>query len=366
MDVLVLKPGRETLDYAYMRNGQNCPVLTARVSDSRALPSDREALHGALEQVREAIRRAGLFDGPEAIAVRVLFGGTDFSGPTAATPETLGKLEALIPRAPLHLPLVLALVEGCREAFPEAPVVLVFETAFFSQLPPREYLYGLSAEFQKAAGIRRYGFNGLFHEAACRYVVRARRKKDLGGPARILSLCLEPQPEVAAVAGKRPLMVTSGVTPLEGLPGQTTSGEIDSTILLSLVQELGWGPEQINSLLTQQSGLLGLVGEPVTVDTVLRSKEEKLRLAREVLQYRFLLACGMGVAAMAGLDALVFSGRYAAAGEVLGPWLLSKLGGVAQAQGHKVSCDCFRESLERVIADDAAAEALALLRPVCV
>lgn len=361
MDVLVLKPGRRTLDYACMRSGQNCPVLSARLHDSHVQPSGSESLCAVLQRVREEIVAAETFPGPDAIAVRVLFGGPIFQGPAVATPEVLRRLESLIPRAPLHLPLVLSLVEGCRKVFPEMPVVLVFETAFFAQLPPREALYGLSAEFQKTAGIRRYGFNGLFHEAACRSVNRARQRKDLGTPARILSLCLEPQPEVAAVAGKRPLMVTSGVTPLEGIPGQTTSGEIDPTILLSLVQDLGWGPEQINALLTEQSGLQGLVGKPVTVDTVLRSHDEKHRLAREVLQYRFLLACGAGIAALSGLDALVFSGRYAAAGEVLGPWLLSRLSGVADVRAHKVSCDCFRESLDWAIADIAAAEVLPLL-----
>jgi len=362
--VLILKPGRDTLDYAYMTNGQNCPTLSARVYDSQEAESDQEALDAALQRIRRELSDTKSINEPEAIAVRVLFGGPDFHKPAVVTPEVIQKLESLIPYAPLHLPLVLALLRGCSEIFPGVPVVLVFETAFFAGLPAREYLYGLNADFLKTTGIRRYGFHGIFHKAAFRYISRRRKKKDLDRPARVLSICLEPQPEVAAVIGSRPLMVTSGVTPLEGIPGQTTSGEIDPTIVLTLLQRLGWGPEQINTLLTRDSGLSALAGERVALDSVLLSGQEKHQLARELLQYRFLLACGAGIAAMGGLDALVFSGRFAAAGKVLGPWLVSKLNCAIQPEENNVSCDCLYESLDRIIADTTSADVLATALPV--
>lgn len=364
MRVLILKPGRGTLDYAYMRNGQNCPLLSARVYDNEEAESDRESLRDALLEVRQAIWEAETYPEPEAIAVRVLFGGSLFRAPAVAAPDVLRGLEELVPHAPLHLPLVLALTQECGEVFPGVPVVLVFETAFFAELPAREHLYGLSADLLKSMGLRRYGFNGIFHQAAVQSVVRQRAKRGLSSPARILSLCLDPQPEVAAMIGSRPLMVTSGVTPLEGIPGQTTSGEVDPTIVLTLAQTLGWGPERINMLLTQESGILGLAGRAATLETVLRANDSGLRLAKEVLQYRMLLACGSGIAAMGGLDVIVFSGRFAAAGEVVGPWLTSKLKSITTLRNNQVTCDCFYESLDRIIADTASAEILARMATV--
>ena len=88
-------------------------------------------------------------------------------------------------------------------------------------------------------------------------VGRQLRKELNINSARIISICLEPQPEVAAVKGLRALMVTSGATPLEGIPGHTTCGQIDPSIVLTLSESAGWGPEKINTELTKQSGLLG-------------------------------------------------------------------------------------------------------------
>jgi acetate kinase len=148
-------------------------------------------------------------------------------------------------------------------------------------------------------------------------------------------------------------MVTGGATPLEGLPGLTTCGEIDPALVLTLGDRLGWGPEQVDRLLSRESGLLGLAGRPVTLDEVFFQDQPDLRLAREVMTYRILLACGAAVAALGGLDALVFSGRFARAGEVLGPVLVERLLPRRPEQSRGISTEFFHESLARVVADEA-------------
>lgn len=233
-----------------------------------------------------------------------------------------------------------------------APVVLVFETAFFTALPERERSYGLDAELMHSMGLRRYGFHGIFHEGACREM--ARRAREAGGrtPQRLLSIVLEPKPEVAAVFGNRPLTVTSGATPLEGIPSETSCGELDPGIILALSREKGWGPEQINSALTRESGLLGLVGRRITFDELFSSDAADLAEARAVIRYRLLLACGAGIAAMSGLDGIVFSGRYADSGPQLGPWLTARI----RLKGDSPTparWECFRTPLSRLVADAA-------------
>jgi acetate kinase len=353
MNILVLKPGRQAVAYACFAGDRPAAVLAGTIEDY-FVRQGRSALAGVRNEMRAACQAEGAPAALEAIALRVTFGGDLFTGP-AVGQAALGKVRGLVPRAPLHLPRVLALAEDCAELFPGAVVVLEFETAFFAELPAREHLYALDLERSKTPGLRRYGFHGLLHGAACDHVARVRRKAGLG-PARILSICLEPLVEVAAVIGRRPVMVTSGVTPLEGIPGETTCGELDPGIILALGRTMKWGPEQINAVLTQQSGLLGLVGRPVTLQEVFTSTAADVALARQVMEYRILQSCGAGVAAMGGVDALVFSGRYAALGSILGPFLESRLAPRGSSGRTAPTSVCFGASLDRIMADMALAE----------
>ena len=96
---------------------------------------------------------------PETVAVWTPYGGPSFSSPVAATPQVIAKLRASERHAPLHTPAVLSLVEHCQRVHPKVPVILVFETALFTDLPPRERLYGLDTETGEALGARRYGYH---------------------------------------------------------------------------------------------------------------------------------------------------------------------------------------------------------------
>jgi len=344
---LILRPQR--LEYAGFAEGVE-PIKSG-VIPSRDRYTDTDALREALSCVTTEFQRAagGL---PEAVALRVPFGGAEFAGPVIADADTLRKLETLTQSAPLHIPVSVQLARCCGEAAGGAPVVLVFETAFFTALPERERSYGLDAELMDSMGLRRYGFHGIFHEQACRDM--ARRAREAGGrsPQRLLSIVLEPKPEVAAVFGNRPLTVTSGATPLEGIPSETSCGELDPGIVLALSREKGWGPEQINSVLTRESGLLGLVGRRITFDELFSSDAADLAEARAVIRYRLLLACGAGIAAMSGLDGIVFSGCYADAGRQLGPWLTARI----RLKGDSPTpapWECFRTPLNRLVADAA-------------
>jgi acetate kinase len=192
-------------------------------------------------------------------------------------------------------------------------------------MPERECRYALDVNSLGMPNLRRYGYHGLFHEAACAMAMDFAYKEGSFFPGRCLSICLDTQPEIVAVDGLHPVMVSSGATPLEGLPGQTTAGELDAGIVMKLVQEKKWGPEQINHALTMESGLSGIAGRPVRLDEVLESDDPSLRLARDVFRHRLLLACGSAIAVLGGLDAIIFSGRYASSVHCLGPWLRERL-----------------------------------------
>jgi acetate kinase len=363
MNVLVLKPRQQTVDYCLFADGWNRPVREGRLHDYRSEEGSLRALNELAQQLQAKASPALTSIRPDLIALRGVFGGDQFSGPVRVDPRMLRRLEKLVPHAPLHIPPLLALIRACRKHFARVPLVLLFETAFFVDLPVREHRYALDTELAQTEGVRRYGFHGLMHEAVCRQIARRRRDQGLNAPARVISLCLEPQPELAAITGMRPLMVTSGATPLEGLPGQTTSGELDPSIVLMLAEKKGWGYEQINQLLTQSSGWLGLTGDPVGLDTLFNDLRPEYQLAREVCLHRLLQSCGAAVAALGGVDVLAFSGRYAGIGVNLGLWLRPKLTLHRSAKEPPVSVEFLSDSVERVIADSAAATLLADRKP---
>jgi acetate kinase len=363
MNVLVLKPRQQTLDYCLFAEGWSRSVLEGKCHDYRSDDGSHRALAELSRRLRDIPQQLLTPPQPDLIALRGVFGGEEFRDPTVVNAKVIQRLEQLVPHAPLHIPATLSLLRACAQLFKKVPLVLVFETAFFVDLPLREFRYAIDHNLAKACGLRRYGFHGIMHESVSNQVARQRHEMGLHEPARMLSICLEPQPELAAILGNRPLMVTSGATPLEGLPGQTTCGELDPSIVIMLAQKKGWGPEQINNLLTRKSGWLGITGESVGLETLFASDKPECQLAREMFQYRLLQACGAGIAALGGLDVIAFSGRHAGVGVNLGMWLKEKLTLHRPPADKPIAIEFFSESVERVIADHACAAYLSAKTP---
>jgi len=328
MNVLVLIPRFRSTQYAVVRNGK---------TEQKGTLSTEPGLSGTA--------LAGMA-APDLIGLRIPYGGSQFSKSMRADRITLERLDALARESPLSIPHCAALARDCLAAWPDVALVLCFETAFFSALPRRESAYALDSGVMGRTGLRRYGFCGLFHAAAARQAIE-KKKKAL---PRLISVCLEPKPEIAAVIGQRSVMVTSGSTPLEGLPGECTSGELDPAILLDLIEKKNWGPEHVNHLLTQHSGIQGLTGRKATLKDVLRNQGGDLQPIRDLILYRMKLACGAAVAAMSGADRIVFSGRYAAAGEVLGPELAGAFKGRIE-----LPFSVLTDPIEKLVTEEAVA-----------
>lgn len=384
-NILVLTPGARLLDFALYVGDERTPSRSGRIADYRGVEASRSALKQLLTICRRGLP---VKSRPQAWAVRIPFGGELFTGPVLLEAESISALETLVPQSPLILPAILALLRALQEIHADQPVALVFESAFFAQLPQREASYALSAELIEAGAMRRWGMHGLYHGAACARARQLRKDRGLAGVPRILSICLDAQPELAAVIRDRPVMVTGGVTPLEGLPGQTTCGELDPGIIITLSDTLKWGPERIDRVLTRESGWCGLTGERTELDALLTSERyagspcfarnpcglpragmaslasqgfttmprgltRGVSLGRAVMNYRLLLACGAGIAALGGVNQIVFSGRYAELGETLGPSLITRLRMGRRAPAGEIQWDCFPNSLDRIIADQA-------------
>jgi acetate kinase len=242
-----------------------------------------------------------------AVGHRVVHGGTVFTEATVVTPGVQKQIEKLSPLAPLHNPANLIGIRAAIKAMPDVPQVAVFDTAFHKTLPPDAYTYAIDAKVAKKYGVRRYGFHGTSHkyvsERAAAFLGR-----DLADTKTIV-LHLGNGASACAIDGGKSIDTSMGMTPLPGLVMGTRSGDIDPAILSYLHREAGMGFKELDALLNNGSGLVGLAGEGDMRDVqdAASKGDETAEAALAVYRHRIRHYIGAYLAQLGRLDALVFT-----------------------------------------------------------
>ena len=243
-----------------------------------------------------------------AVGHRVVHGGRKFSSAVLVDDAVLAEIEALNPLAPLHNPVNVAGIREARKVFAAAPHVAVFDTAFHSTLPSHAYLYGLPHELAEKKDIRRYGFHGSSHGyvalAAAEFLQR--RPREL----KMVSCHLGNGASVCAIDHGRSVDTTMGFTPGEGLLMGTRCGDLDSGVLAFLARTEGLTSAELDDLLNKKSGLLGMSGISADMREVEEAAGAGDALALAALKtfcYRVRKYIGAYVAAMGGMDLLIFT-----------------------------------------------------------
>src|SRR5882762_563565 len=242
------------------------------------------------------------------VAHRVVHGGEKFTEATLLTDELLAEMEKLNPLAPLHNPVIIAGIREMRRLFPAVPHVAVFDTAFHHTLPAYAYLYGLPYELYEKNAVRRYGFHGTSHQyvnlRAAQFLKR--RPNEL----RLVSCHLGNGSSLCAVDHGRSVDTTMGFTPAEGLLMGTRSGDLDPGVLAFLERTEKLTASQSEEMLNKKSGLLGLSGISSDMREILKAADQgqhRALLALKAYCYRVCKYIGAYVAAMGGLDAVIFT-----------------------------------------------------------
>ncbi len=237
------------------------------------------------------------------IGHRVVHGGARFSAPTRVDARVLEELAACVPLAPLHQPHNLAAIRLLQERLPDVPAIACFDTAFHRSVPDIGQLYALPLQLAEA-GIRRYGFHGLSYESIAQRLPAIDARAARG---RTVVFHLGNGCSMCAMVGGRSVATTMGFTALEGLPMGTRSGSVDPGVLLYLMQQLHFDAAAIERLLYHESGLLGLSGISSDMRDLLASGAPAARRAIDVFVYRAGRELGSLVAALGGIDAMVFT-----------------------------------------------------------
>jgi acetate kinase len=271
-----------------------------RIADHEA------ALRTAFEMFDEAGAQLDTL-GLIAVGHRVVHGGPDLYHPTRVDDELIAKLGELAPLAPLHNPPAVLGIEVARKALPHIPHIVVFDTAFFHDLPPAAATYAIDREVAQQWHIRRYGFHGTSHQYVSEQAADF-LEAPLGSLSQIV-LHLGNGASASAIVGGRPVDTSMGLTPMEGLVMGTRAGDIDPGVIMYLWRAAEMDVEQIETMLNRRSGVLGLAGEVDfrRLHEKIESGDESARLAYEVYIHRLRKYIGAYMAVLGNTDVVTFT-----------------------------------------------------------
>ena len=321
--ILVLNAGSSSLKFSVFVSGADLAPLvagnveelqgrarfrakdaTGTVVDEHAWPDGGPPGHeGAIAFLLDWLRANAGGGRLAAIGHRVVHGGADYAAPVRVTPAVLARLERLVPLAPLHQPHNLLPIRTLAARLPDLPQVACFDTGFHCVQSAVARAFALPRELSDA-GVRRYGFHGLSYE----YIASVLPQYDARAAAgRTIVLHLGNGASMCAMHAGKSVATTMGFTAVDGLPMGTRTGSLDPGVLLYLMDEQGMDARAIETLIYKRSGLLGVSGISSDMRELLESDHPHARDAIELFCYRIGRELGSLVAALRGLDAIVFT-----------------------------------------------------------
>ena len=263
------------------------------------------------------------FDEIDAIGHRIVQGGDRYTKSVLVTEKVVKDVEELAPLAPLHNPAHLMGYRACLKVVgPDVPQVFVFDTSFHSTMPPKAYMYAVPYEYYEKYAVRRYGFHGTSHKFVS-HRVADKMGKDIED-LKIITCHLGNGSSIAAVDHGKVIDTSMGFTPLDGFMMGTRSGGVDPSVVTFIMKKLNLTPDEMDNILNKQSGVNAISG--VSSDdrdncAAQNAGNERAILAHEMQAYEIAKYIGSYIAAMNGVDAIVFTGGI---GEN-GFWLRSKI-----------------------------------------
>lgn len=330
MNILVLNCGSSSVKYQLIdvdkktflakgnveRIGMNGAVLTNMRSDGDEIKISGDILDHtiAIEYILAVLlsKNHGVIhskDEIHAVGHRVVHGGETFTESVLIDDTVIKGIRDNFEIAPLHNPHNLRGITACQAHLPNIPQVGVFDTAFHHEMPSHAYIYGLPYSFYSQHKIRRYGFHGTSHEFVSHRASELMRK-DLK-KLKIITCHLGNGCSVAAIDKGVSIDTSMGFTPLEGLLMGTRSGDMDPSVILYIMAKEGLNYSEANTLLNKHSGLQGISGVSSDMREIVAEMNQgnkRAKLAFDVFCYRIKKYIGAYIAALGGLDALIFTG----------------------------------------------------------
>ena len=329
MKILVLNCGSSSLKYQLIdmeneevlakglceRIGQDGAVLTHKPEGKEkyvketAMPDHQVAVQLVLDALMDA-EHGVIADAKEigAVGHRVLHAGQKYSQSIVVDEKVKEVIRECFPLGPLHNPANLIGIEACEKALSSTPNVAVFDTAFHQTMPPKAYMYAVPYHWYEDYDIRRYGFHGTSHA-----FVSARAIEFAGldpENSKVIVCHLGNGSSISAVLNGKCIDTSMGLTPLEGLPMGTRSGDIDPAIVQFVANKEGKSVDEMLNILNKKSGMLAVSGKSSDfrdLNDGMDNGDERCKLALEIFCYKVAKYIGSYITALHGVDAIAFT-----------------------------------------------------------
>jgi acetate kinase len=298
LTVLALNSGSSSMKFGlYGVGASGVTILLSGEVEAKSLAETSNAIVEIAERLADAKMPM-----PRVIGHRVVHDGPSLRRHCLIDDAVVAQLEAATAFAPLHIPLALSIIRFSREHFGDLPQVACFDTVFHTTIPELARTLPIARDL-RLLGIERYGFHGL----SCESIVR-QLGRDL--PNRLVIAHLGNGASITAVKAGRSIDTSMGLTPTGGVIMGTRSGDLDPGILVYLAREKGFDAAMLEDLVDHKSGLQGISGIASDMRLLRQaaSSSANARLAIEMFCYSVRKQVAAMIAALGGVDRIVFTG----------------------------------------------------------
>jgi len=300
--ILILNTGSTSLKYKLF-NVQDLKILKQGVFNNLG--------HGQknhLQAFKNILHSIDNLTNIKIVGHRVVHGGQKFNKPTLINNKIIKALAEFNDLAPLHNPYSLKVIKSARRYLSNIPHLAVFDTAFFITLPLKAKIYAIPLKYYKKNNIQRFGFHGISHQYVARKAAEKIKKKL--EKINLITCHLGGGCSIAAIKQGRAIDTSMGFTPLDGLVMMTRPGDIDSGLILHLIQNCNLSGKKVHHLLNYESGIKGLFGSDTFLKLLkaVKTGDEKAKLAFEIFVYRIQKYISAYYGILGSVQVVVFTG----------------------------------------------------------
>ena len=309
-------------------------AITHKAADGRvysadtAMPTHSEAFEAVVYAMTESDAKViDSFDEITAIGHRVVQGGDIYDKSVLITDEVLKNVDELSELAPLHNPANLLAIKACTKLFGDKiPQVAVFDTSFHQTMEATQYIYPIPYEYYEKYKVRRYGAHGTSHRyvSDTLYEITDIKREN----SKVITCHLGNGCSITAIKDGKCFDTSMGFTPLDGFMMGTRSGQMDPSVLTYIANKENLSPDDISNLLNKKSGVLGVSGvsnDSRDVDAAANNGNYRAQLSNSMQRYQILKFIGSYVAALNGVDAIVFTGGIGENDKNMREWIMDSL-----------------------------------------
>lgn len=262
----------------------------------------------ALEAIKKEIVELGVvssLDEIDGIGHRLVHGGEKYKSSVLIDDEVITTCKKFEKLAKLHMPAMLSCIEASKQAFPNTPMVAVFDTSFHQTMEPKNYLYAVPMDWYKKYGVRKYGFHGTSHRFINKSISEYLNRSDL----KVISCHIGSGASLCAIDSGKVVDTSMGFSPMTGIMMGTRPGDVDPSVVQYMMDEAGMTIDEVMTALNKKSGLEGICGKSDSrdVEDGIKAGDEACILAQDMYTQKVANYIAMYNNLLNGADAIVFT-----------------------------------------------------------